>query len=72
MQQPAVLSSVSRSLEHSLLLHVATACTKIFAAKGRHATVVNFAGQAMGSKSFLKIPASKTRQACLCKISLFL
>ena len=59
MQQPAAFSSASRSQEHSLLLHAATACDKIFAAKGCYATVVNCAGQAMGT--FHKKPASKTR-----------
>jgi len=42
-------------------LHAVTAYDKVFAAKGCYATVVSYAGQAIGSSSFKKNSASKTR-----------
>jgi len=71
MQQPAAFSSASRPQAHNLLLHAVTASDKIFAAKGCYATVVNYAGQAMGSNSFINVCQQHKSRLCLCNISSF-
>ncbi|KAL0025263.1 hypothetical protein WJX77_011396 [Trebouxia sp. C0004] len=61
MPEPYSVSNASRSQQHNPPSLAVAASEDIYAARGRSATVVNYAGQAIGSKPSTKRSTSKTR-----------